>query len=287
MPRRAIQIGMAILCAAVLTGRTTAAFAQQRPLVTEDPEVIGAGRMLLEAGIAYERDLAFPASGLRGNLLTVPGAGVSVGLGSLVELQLDGVLRNRLAVTDRQPAPLSDLLNFTGNKTSSVGDFVLATKVRVAPETSGRPALGLRFATKLPSASNEKGLGLDTIDFYSSLLVGKTVRSIRVVGNIGLGILSDPTNGTRQNDVVTLGASLARALTDAVEVVGEVNGHANTRSGVPPPGTESRATARIGARLTRGTLRLDAAFLTGLTTRDPTWGFTLGATYVWDALNVP
>jgi len=287
MPRRAIQIGVAILCAAVLTGRTTAAFAQQRPLVTEDPEVIGAGRMLFEAGIAYERDLAFPASGLRGNLLTVPGAGVSVGLGSLVELQLDGVLRNRLAVTDRQPAPLSDLLNFTGNKTSSVGDFVLATKVRVAAESPGRPAFGLRFATKLPNASNEKGLGLDTIDFYSSLLVGKTVRSIRVVGNVGVGILSDPTNGTRQNDVLTLGGSLARALTNDVELVGELNGHANTRSGTPPPGTESRAMMRIGGRFTRGALRLDAGFLAGFTARDPSWGATVGATYVWDAFNVP
>ena len=35
-------------------------------------------------------------------------------------------------------------------------------------------------------------LGLDTIDFYSSLLLAKTVQSVRVVGNIGLGILGDP-----------------------------------------------------------------------------------------------
>ena len=287
MPRQAFQIGVTILCAAALTGRATATFAQQRPLVTEDPEVIGTGRMLVEAGVAYERDIEFPASGLRGNLLTVPSAGVSVGLGSIVEVQLDGVLRRRLAVTNRTLAPLSELLTFSGDTTSGVGDFVLATKVRVAPETPSRPAVGLRFATKLPNASNETGLGLDTMDFFSSLLVGKTVRSIRVVGNLGLGILSDPTNATRQNDVVTLGASLARALTDAVELVGEVNGHTNTRSGEPPPGTESRATMRIGARLTRGTMRLDAAFLTGLTVRDSTWGLTVGATYVWDALNIP
>lgn len=287
MHRRAFRIGVPILCLAVLMRGGSTAFAQQRPLVTEDPEVIGPGRMLVEGGLVYERDLSFPASGLRGNLLTVPVAGVSVGLGTLVELQLDGALRRRLAITDRQSAPLSSLLSFTGDNTSSIGDFVLATKVRVAAEQPGRPAFGLRFATKLPNASNERGLGLDTIDFYSSLLVGKTVRSIRVVGNVGLGILSDPTNGTGQNDVLTLGASLARAVTNAVEVVGELNGHAVTRSGAPPPGTESRATMRLGGRLTRGTMRLDAAFLAGLTTRDPSWGFTVGATYVWDAFNLP
>ena len=286
MHRRAFQIGV-LTWLAVLAGAGSIAFAQQRPLVTEDPEVIGPGRMLVEGGITYERDISFPASGLRGNLLTAPVAGVSIGLGSLVELQLDGAFRRRLAITDRQPAPLSDPLNFTGDHTSSIGDFVLATKVRVVSERPGRPAFGLRFATKLPNASNERGLGLDTIDFYSSLLVGKTVRSVRVVGNVGLGILSDPTNGTRQNDVLTLGASLARALTNVVEVVGELNGHAVTRSGVPPPGTESRATMRLGGRLTQRTMRLDAAFVAGLTARDPSWGVTVGATYVWDAFNLP
>ena len=62
------------------------------------------------------------------------------------------------------------------------------------PEAAGRPAFGLRFATKLPNASNESGLGLDTTDFYVSLLGAKTVQSIRVVGNLGVGILADPTS---------------------------------------------------------------------------------------------
>jgi hypothetical protein len=277
----------ATLSLLMVAGSSSVVFAQQRPLLTEDPEVIGAGRVLVEGGINYERDISFPASGLRGNLLTVPAAGVSVGLGSLVEVQVDSALRRRLAITERRQAPLSNLLNFSGDRTFSIDDFVLATKIRIAAERPGRPAYGLRFATKLPNASNEKGLGLDTIDFYSSLLVGKTVRSVRVVGNVGLGILSDPTNGTRQNDVLTLGASLARALTNRFEVVGELNGRADTRSGEPPPGTESRAIMRVGARFTQATVRLDAGFLVGLTARDPSWGLTLGATYVFNAFTVP
>jgi hypothetical protein len=261
--------------------------AQQRPLVTEDPEVIGQGRILVEGGVTYGRDVFFPASGLRGNLVSVPALGVSVGLGGIVELQLDGALVNRLSITAREDAPLSDRLDVAGDRTSSVDDFVLATKVRLAGETAARPALGLRFATKLPNASNEKGLGLDTIDFYASLLVGKTVRSIRVVGNLGVGILSDPTDGTRQNDVLTLGASVARAVTDDFELVGELNGRIDTRAGEPPPGTEGRGVLRFGARFTRATVRIDAAMMTGLTVRDPSWGITLGATYVFDAFRTP
>jgi hypothetical protein len=280
--RRVVMLSLAIIA-----GAASHAYSQQRPLVTEDPEVIGAGRILVEGGLTYERDISFPASGLRGNLLTVPTTGVSVGLGSLVELQLDGALHRSLAITERRRAPLSNLLDFSGDRTSSIDDLVLATKIRLAAETPGRPAFGLRFATKLPNASNEKGLGLDTIDFYSSLLIGKTVRSVRVVGNVGLGILSDPTNATRQNDVLTLGTSIARALTNAFEVIGELNGRIDTRSGEPPPGTEGRAMMRAGARFTQGTVRLDAGFLTGLTAPDPSWGFTVGATYVFDAFTVP
>jgi len=288
MYRRRRPIVTAVLRVVALTLTTASlAHAQQRPLVTEDPEVIGQGRILLEGGVTYGRDIFFPASGLRGNLLTVPDIGLSFGLGSIVELQFDGAVANRLAITDRELAPLSPLLSVVGDRVSSVGDVTLATKIRLLGETAGRPAIGFRIATKLPNAPNEKGLGLDTIDFYSSLLVGKTVQSIRIVGNIGVGILSDPTNATRQNDVLTLGASVARAVTDAFEVVGEVNSRIDTRAGEPPPGTESRGWLRFGARFTRATTRIDIALITGMTVRDPSWGFTAGATYVFDAFRIP
>lgn len=136
-------------------------------------------------------------------------------------------------------------------------------------------------------ASNESGLGLDTTDFHSSVLIAKTVQSVRVVANIGLGILGDPTRGDRQNDVLIYGLSFARALTQRTEVVGEVNGRASTREGEPPPGTESRSMFRFGGRYTTGPVRADAAVLIGLTARDPNWGVTLGFTYVFDAFQLP
>ena len=150
-----------------------------------------------------------------------------------------------------------------------------------------RPAFGLRFATKLPNASNESGLGLDTTDFFASALAAKTIQSIRVVGNIGLGILTDPTFGSRQNDVVTYGVSFARALTSQAELVGELNGRGSTRAAGPLPGTESRGIMKFGGRYTRGTVRFDGAVFFGLTTVDPTVGFTVGFTYVLNAFRVP
>ena len=265
------------------------AVAQQRPLVTEDPEVIGAGLVLLEGGFDYSRDILFPASGLQGNLLRVPTLGVSVGISSIAEIQIDGGLFNRLSITHTGvgPAPLASQLQVTGSSTRSVEDIVIATKIRVLSETPSRPAFGVRFATKLPNASNESGLGLDTTDFHAQALVGKTVRSIRVVGNVGLGILGDPTRGDNQNDVLLYGVSVARAVREGVEVVGELNGRANTRGGTPPVGTDSRAVVRLGGRLTRGTVRIDAGVLLGMTSRDPGFGITAGATWVFKGFTIP
>ena len=269
----------------VLLLAATAARAQQRPLVTQDPETIGSGRILVEGGLDYGRDILFPVSGLRGNLLRVPLIGVMFGVSSIAEVELTGGLHNRLAITERVPAPLASLVQVTGDTTSDVEDIVFATKIRVVSETESRPAIGLRFATKLPNASNESGLGTDTTDFYATALMAKTVRSTRFVGNLGVGILSDPTQGDRQNDVLMYGFSVARAMTKEIELVGESNGRATTRGGALP-GTDSRSTFRFGGRYTRGPVRLDAAALVGLTERDPAIGFAAGVTYIFNAFKV-
>jgi hypothetical protein len=276
-----------VLLAAVICTAPLSAFAQQRPLVTEDPETVGTGRVLLEGGFDYAADVDFPVSGLSGNLFRFPLIGVSVGVSSIAEIQIDGGLFNHLSIENRRGAPLAGLVTATGDSTSSIEDIVIGAKVRLLAENDSRPSFGIRFATRLPNASNESGLGLDTTDFFASLLMAKTVQSVRVVGNAGLGILTDPTLANRQNDVLTYGLSFARAVTQAAEVVGEINGRLDTRAGDPPPGTESRSTVRFGARYTIGGWRADAALLFGVTSNDPGFGIAGGFTYVFNAFQVP
>jgi len=71
-----------------------------------------------------------------------------------------------------------------------------------------------------------------------------------------------------------------------VEVVGELNGRLNTRSGTPPIGTDSQSLMRLGSRFTRGPVRIDGALILGVTERDPSWGFSAGATWVFKAFTV-
>ena len=263
------------------------AVAQQRPLVTEDPEPIGDGLVLLEAGFDHSWTQKYPVSGLSGDLLRWPLVGLSFGLGENAEVQIDGISRSSLTIHERVDAPLSSMVEVPGDTSRGFDDLVVGAKVKLVSEANRVPAVALRFATRLPNASNETGLGLDTMDFFQSLLVAKTVQSIRVVGNVGLGILSDPIRGDRQNDVLTLGVSVARALTDQAEVVGEVNGRISTRRGVPPPGTESRGAMTIGLRYTRGTVRVDGGLFAGLTTLDPRVGATAGLTWVFESFLTP
>ena len=264
------------------------ASAQQRPLVTEDPEPIGAGRVLIEGGIDGAHNMSYPASGLKGDLWRVPTIGVSVGISSIAEIQIDGGVHDMLTITSQNPnAPLASLVTATGDSTHDVEDTFVGMKIRLVPEAANHPAFAIRFATKLGNASVSTGMGTHTTDFYGSILVAKTVQSIRVVGNIGGATLEDPTGGYRQNDVLTYGLSFARAMTQQTEVVGEINGRASVRSGYPFPGTESRGILKLGGRYTRGAWRGDAGIYFGLTTIDPTIGFTAGFTYVFNAFTLP
>ena len=118
MIRRSVLTAALVLCAAT-------AFAQQRPLQTEDPETIGVGRMLIEAGIDYNRDVYFPVSGLRGNHTTVPAFGASLGVGAIAEIQFDWGVYQKLRITEQVPtAPLAHLLQIEGDDTDDFGDIL-------------------------------------------------------------------------------------------------------------------------------------------------------------------
>ena len=176
------------------------ALAQQRPLKTEDPETVGSGRALIEAGLDYNRDAFLPVSGLRGNHLTMPAFGLSLGVSSIAEIQIDWGIYQQLSITDQVAgAPLAPMLLLDGDSTDDFGDIHIGAKVRLVSETAHRPAIGSWFSTRLPNAGNESGLGKDVQDFSSALTIGKTVQSVRVVANIGVLMIGRPTEAVAQD----------------------------------------------------------------------------------------
>ena len=277
---RFILVAMCVLAA-------TPSFAQQRPLKTEDPETIGAGRMLIEFGVDYNRDVYFPLSGLRGNHFVIPPFGVSLGVGAGAEIQIDAGLYQKLYITEQVAgAPFSHLLQLDSGSTADVDDIHIGAKVKLISETARRPAIGSWFHTRLPNAGNESGLGKDMQDFASALTIGKTVQSVRVVANIGMMMLGNPTRQAAQDDLLIYSLSVARAISPRAEVVGEFVGRANFAN-IITPGAEDRGLLRFGTRYTIDYVRFDTGVLIGLTPRDPQIGVTAGFTWVFNLLHTP
>jgi hypothetical protein len=267
---------------------THSAAQEQRPLDTQDPETLGTGRALAQLGVGTSSGVAYPLSGLTGNLWQLPVFGFSIGVGPIADLQITGGPYDYLQITRRMPAPFTYLMTDPdADSTHDVDDVVVATKIRWASESAHRPAIGMRLSVRLPNSKHHSGLGQDTTDFSASLLAGKTLARWRVVGNIGATIMTEPINSTSQNDVLTYGVSLARPVVSWMELVGEVNGRVSTRRGVAPPGTESRGIARGGVRLGRGGVRFDVAGGAGLTDVDPAFTATAGVTFLFKAFDAP
>jgi len=260
------QVVRCAIAVAVGIGAGARADAQQRPLVTQDPEVIGGGRLLVESGVETGVNVGYPVSGLTGDRVALP-IGVSLGLGTVTELQIDSGYQ-WLAIDRRDFAPL-DFRVGPGARTSDVIDVTLGMKVRVLGEGTRRPAVGVRFATELPNASNESGLGLDTLNFVGAILVGKTVGAVRVVGNAGVALLSDVLQGSLQHDAFVGGVSVAYALRPSLDLVGELAGRQVLFADRPPIGAEPRGQVRAAVRYLRGAWRGDAGLILGTTRQDP------------------
>ena len=266
---------LVLLCAA-------GAGAQQRPLLTEDVDIIPPGTLRIEAGIDFVQDARFPLSGLTGDLTRVGVIGVNIGLSPNVEFQIDGVVQNVLSVNSVTVPPPIPLELASGNSTNDTGDFTLSTKIKLRNETRIGPSLGFRFGVQLPNSNEARGVGVNQINAYGTILVGKKFGRdgrVNTFGNLGIGILTAPLERFTQNDVLLYGLAAIVRLNKSISLAGEINGRANTRSGRAPLGTEPQSEARLGMQIRGAGLRFDFAGIAGLTDFSPRSGVTFGVTY--------
>jgi hypothetical protein len=252
--------------------------AQARPLITEDVELLRPGTVRLEAGIGFLQDQDFALSGLNGDVTRVGDVGIRIGVSSNVEVQILGTLQNFVAINGafRQPAIPLDL-GAKPSDTQDVGDFTIATKIKVTSEGKRLPAFGVRFGFEMPNTNQSRGIGTNTTNVFAQLLAAKTIGKAHVMGNLGIAILQSPTETFSQNDVLLYGVGARYALTPTIRLVGEVAGRYSSRT--PPLGTEDRSEARVGVQFDAAGLRWDAAGTFGLTRWSPRTGLLFGVTY--------
>jgi hypothetical protein len=275
-----VRILPLILFAPLCAGET---LAQQRPLITEDVDIIQTGTLRLEAGIDFLQNAKFPLAGLTGDQTRIGVIGITIGLAPNVEVQLEGVAQNFLSINSRSANPTVPLeFGANADSTNDTGDFTLATKIKIRNETRRSPSLGFRFGVELPNSNETRGIGINQTNAFGTVLVGKKFGRggrLNTFGNFGIGIITAPVNPFTQNDVFLYGIAGLYRLNDTLTLAGEVNGRANTRSGDAPLGTEPQSQARLGLQVRGAGLRFDVAGIAGLTKFSPRSGVTFGVTY--------
>ncbi|MBI2956298.1 MAG: transporter [Acidobacteria bacterium] len=268
-----------LLIPLLLLSLPLAAAAQQRPLTTEEAETVRPGELFLQFGVEFLQDARFPLSGLEGDLTRAGIVDLRYGVSRAAEIQIQGVIRNFLSVQEQRPAVVTPNLSRGDTSTSDFGDFTIAAKFRLLPETDRRPAIAIRFATELPNSDEARGIGANTTNFFFTLLAQKHIGRLNLFGNVGLGILQAPAGLFSQNDVILYGAAATYPLHEKLTLVGEVAGHKSTRRTSPASalvGTGSRSQARLGVQFFAVGMRWHFAGIAGLTKNDPDSGFTFG-----------
>jgi hypothetical protein len=265
--------------------RSAAVLAQQRPLQTQDPGILDPGKVSFQFGFDFLQDVKYPLSGLRGDLTSLGITNLYIGLGEIVEFQIQGTAHNFLSINERSETPLDLRLNAAGTATSDFGDLVLSTKILLLHEKNHFPSLAFRPSVQLPNASAEKGLGLDSTQFTGTLIAGKHFGTLNIFANLGLGILSNPVEAGVQNDVLVYGLGGVYQINERIGLVSEVHGYWNVRDN-PPLGTESQSQLRFGLQLHSAGLRWDLAGIAGLAENSPHSGITFGVTKEFQAFRI-
>ncbi len=176
---------------------------QQHPLAVESVTLLEPGHAQIDFGMSHFRQQPFQLSGLEGNLWKIGNLRFCISLSGYVELQTEGTLLNVLNITGRKPA-FNSIITTSNNPTADIGDFSLWTKFSVLNEYTSGIGFSVRFGVQLPNASNESGLGIDEMNFFSSLLFQKHFAGLWTI-NTGLGVLGDPTLVSSQHDVFVYG----------------------------------------------------------------------------------
>lgn len=269
----------AIFLVALIVAGTEVVMAQQRPLVTEDIEIVSPGSVRFELGLDFQQDRNFPLSGLNGDLSRLGVVSLTIGLAPNVEIEYGGVIQNFLSVNRQYRASAIPLrLTPSTNSTRGFGDFYMATKVKMRSETRRMPAIGSRFGVEMPNSDQSRGIGLNQINLFSTVIAGKTFGRLRLYGNIGLGIYTAPLELFTQNDMILYGLAATYRWSDRLTLAGELQGRANTRRSVPL-GTESEGVARIGARIRAAGLTWDVSGIRGIHRDDARTGISIGLSY--------
>jgi len=256
------------------------------PLLIEDPLTIPSGNMDLRFGASYFLDPTYPMFTAKGvlrseNLVTGPELGLRFGIGNRVEIQASF----EMIYLDAKLTDGTTQSNY-GN-----GDARLYTKIRLFNEAGWRPAVGIRFGTKLPNANRSESLGTDEFDFDIMALGSQRLGPVTAYLNVGISLLGvpgpifgvRPDEGNGQDDLFVYDVGVACDWFGKVEegawgcrLLGEVVGQTGSRF------NNDRASIRGGVQVRHDALTLYSGVSGGLDSASETVGVNVGLIYTFE-----
>lgn len=255
-------------------------YSQQHPLALEHASLLESGYAQFDFGFAYYRNQPYPLSGLQGHLLKVGSLRYAAALSSYIELQVDGTLLNLLDIQHRRPAFNSNVVT-RSNPTGDIGDFTVWTKFGVLSEYRQGVGVAVRFGIQLPNASNESGLGVDEMNFYSLLLIQKHLGG-KLTANIGLGILSDPAVLGQQHDVLLYGFEYMVPVGSTTSLRAQTSG----RTGHSGIGIQRLANAKLGMEHLFGPVSVTWYGVVNTAPSDNAKGMELSVAYLFHIIDM-
>ena len=219
----------------------------QMPTLTFVPK----GTMRVTVGARWQDDVELPYSGLTGDLAQLGMLRVDVGFGSRIAVRVQGTTRQVLRIDwdkSRQVPPSE--VDATDDSTNDAGDFSVLTVAQVMPQRGWKPALGLRVEAKLPNTNERKGIGTNTTDVLLSVPAQSRFGRLVVNTDLGIGILTQPTNAQAQTDTLLYGLAAAYEATPRWMLSGELFGRWSSAGGVP--GTGNRGGVHAAASWATG-----------------------------------
>ena len=234
------------------------------------------GTLRVTFGVQLLHGVELPYSGLAGDLAQLGITRLEIGFGRTIEVRIQGAVRQALRIDEDRsdPGPRVDV---DGGATRDSGDFSVLTIARILPERGWKPAFGLRVEVKLPNTDERKGIGTNTTDVLLSVPAQKRLGRFLLNSDLGIGILTVPTDAQRQTDTLLYGLAAAWEASQSWTLSGEVNGRWSPPGG--EPGTGNRADLRAGVSWSSGSWALGLTFSHGFGEGGEDLGVTLALSY--------
>lgn len=258
----------------VLTSLATPLTAQLRPLEPLPAGTLGAGAPALSARLGVSRLQGQRASlaGTQGDLVEL-GNMSAIWRTGRVAVEVGGTVLRLFEDEARLMEPSPGVDPEVGPERRDVGDFRVATSVRMTPER-WVPVAFVRFGTRLPTTDNRVGLDRDRTDFFSTLGLHWSSAGWTLGGEAGLGIHGTHHPRLEQSDVLIYAARIGYDLGPFAPEVSLV-GHADGMPGAIR-GNEELSEVRVGGRA-GDRLWLSAHWVRGLTDHSPAGGILVTA----------